>query len=234
MKLKNAILITGAGQRIGLHLAKQFLLEKDYPVIFSFRNGKPGVDELKKLGAHGIQVDFTDAKQRAAFIQEVGEFAGSLRAIVHNASIWLDDEVDNSFEQQWQVHVNTPYELNRALTPLLRASDSALKDIISLSDASIERGSASQIGYFASKAALQNMTRSFAQALAPDIKVNDIAPGLIMFNEQDEAGYKEKRLQKSLLGMEPGPQVVFDAVNYLMNSPYSTGTTLTIDGGRRF
>ncbi|MBE0493182.1 MAG: dihydromonapterin reductase [Thiomicrospira sp.] len=233
MKLKNAILITGAGQRVGLHLAKQFLLEKDYPVIFSFRNPKPGVDELIKLGAHAIQVDFTDAKQRAGFIEQVGQTAESLRAIVHNASIWLDDEVENSFDQQWQVHVKTPYELNRALTPLLRASDGELKDIISLSDASVERGSANQIGYSASKAALQNMTRSFAQALAPDIKVNDIAPGLVMFNQHDKADYREKRLQKSLLGIEPGAQVVFEALTYLMNSPYSTGSTLTLDGGQR-
>lgn len=233
MKLKNAILITGAGQRIGLHLAKQFLLDKDYPVIFSFRNAKPGVDELLKLGAHGIQVDFTDPKQRAAFIDEVKQTTTSLRAVIHNASIWLDDEVENSFDQQWQVHVKTPYELNQALAPMLRASDAELKDIICLSDANVERGSAGQIGYCATKAALQNMTRSFAQAFAPDIKVNDIAPGLIMFNAQDSADYRNKRLQKSLLGIEPGAEVVFDAVHYLMKSPYTTGTTLTLDGGRR-
>lgn len=233
MKLKNAILISGAGQRIGLHLAKQFLLDKDYPVIFSFRNAKPGVDELVKLGAHAIQVDFTDAQQRAAFIDEVKQTATSLRAVIHNASVWLDDEIENSFDQQWQVHVKTPFELNQAFAPLLRASDSELKDIICLSDANIEQGSASQIGYCASKAALQNMTRSFAQAFAPDIKVNDIAPGLIMFNPQDTLEYRGKRLRKSLLGIEPGPQVVFDAVKYLMNSPYSTATKLILDGGRR-
>lgn len=233
MKLKNAILITGAGQRVGLHLAKQFLLEKDYPVIFSFRNPKPGVEELINLGAHAIQADFNQAEERAAFIDAVKERAQSLRAVIHNASVWLDDGVENSFEQQWQVHVNTPYQLNRAFSALLRASDSELKDIISLTDAGIERGSANQIGYCASKAALQNMTRSFAKAFAPDIKVNDIAPGLIMFNQQDDANYQEKRLQKSLLGIEPGPQVIYEAVSYLMHSPYTTATTLTLDGGCR-
>lgn len=233
MKLKNAILITGAGQRIGLHLAKQFLLEKDYPVIFSFRNAKPGVDELIKLGAHGIKVDFNHPQERDQFIAQVQQQASSLRAIVHNASVWLDDETENSFDQQWQVHVKTPYELNQSLSGLLRASDSPLKDIISISDAGIELGSAHQIGYCASKAALQNMTHSFARALAPEVKVNDIAPGLIMFNERDESDYRTARLQKSLLGIEPGAQVVFEAVKYLMNSPYTTDTVLKLDGGRR-
>jgi dihydromonapterin reductase/dihydrofolate reductase len=79
---------------------------------------------------------------------------------------------------------------------------------------------------------MEALSRSFAARLAPRIKVNSIAPALIMFNDGDPQDYREKALAKSALGIEPGPEVVYQSIRYLMDNPYVTGTCLDLNGGR--
>ncbi|HHU7257493.1 TPA: SDR family oxidoreductase, partial [Escherichia coli] len=96
----------------------------------------------------------------------------------------------------------------------------------------VERGSDKHIAYAASKAALDNMTRSFARKLAPEVKVNSIAPSLILFNEHDDAEYRQQALNKSLMKTAPGEKEVIDLVDYLLTSCFVTGRSLPLDGGR--
>ena len=72
-------------------------------------------------------------------------------------------------------------------------------------------GADDHIAYLATKAGLENLTRSFAMRLAPSIKVNSIAPALIMFNDGDSEEQQAKLLARSALGLEPGPEVVYQA-----------------------
>ncbi len=96
----------------------------------------------------------------------------------------------------------------------------------------MRRGSANRVAYCASKAGLENMTLSFAAQFAPRIKVNTIAPALVMFHPDDDAAYRQKTLAKSVLGIEPGPQVIYQSLRYLLDNPYVTGTCLCVNGGR--
>lgn len=96
----------------------------------------------------------------------------------------------------------------------------------------MERGSDKHIAYAASKAALDNMTRSFARKLAPEVKVNAIAPAMILFNENDDAEYRQQALNKSLMKIAPCEKEVIDLVDYLLTSCYVTGRTFAVDGGR--
>ncbi|MDP0699478.1 SDR family oxidoreductase, partial [Klebsiella pneumoniae] len=96
----------------------------------------------------------------------------------------------------------------------------------------VERGSDKHIAYAASKAALDNMTRSFARKLAPEVKVNAIAPAMILFNEGDDAEYRQQALNKSLMKIAPGEKEVIDLIDYLLTSCYVTGRTFAVDGGR--
>jgi dihydromonapterin reductase/dihydrofolate reductase len=105
-------------------------------------------------------------------------------------------------------------------------------DIIHLTDYVAQYGSTNHIAYAATKAGLENLTLSFAKTFAPSIKVNSISPFLIMFNENDTEEYRTGALAKSALGIEPGPDVVYQAVRYLMENPYVTGECLNLDGGR--
>ena len=123
-----------------------------------------------------------------------------------------------------------PYLINLACEPLLRQSTVA--DIIHISDDITRRGSRNKIAYSASKAALDNMTLSFASQFAPHIKVNSISPALIMLHPDDNDDYVQSALSKSVLKTVPGPEVVMQAVEYLHNNPYVTGTTLSLNDGR--
>lgn len=232
MSVKNAILITGAGQRLGEFLARKFLAAGEFPLVFTYRTEHPAVAELIELGAIGIQADFCETGAVEKLIAELNQQVKSYRAIIHNASLWLKDAAPKALENQWKVHVDAPFALNLALAEKLRASSSDLKDIISITDAMVERGQGDEAAYFASKAALQNMAKSFAQKFAPEIKVNDIAPALLKFNTWDSEAHKTARLKESLIQIEPGFEVVWQAVEYLLNSPYTTGTILKLDGGR--
>jgi len=234
--LKEAVFISGAGQRVGLYLAKQFLLQTDYPVVFTYRTEKPGVAELKALGAIGIQVDFSQMESVDGLVQTLNQQVASLRAVIHNASTWADDvtvaDNNNVFTEMFKVHVDVPYQLNIALKPMLDNANSTLKDIIAITDSSIELPNDRHIAYMATKAALNNMTKNFAKKYAPHIKVNSVAPGLILFNKGDSEAYKQRRLAQSAIAIEPGADVVWQAVHYVLNSGYTTGICLPVDGGK--
>ena len=226
------ILITGAGQRVGLHCAQR-LLEDGHQVIFTYRSQRPGVQALRDLGAIGVFADFSSEAAILAFIDELKTHTDRLRAIVHNASEWLAETPGNeaeAFERMLNVHLLAPYLINLHCADLLKRSTPA--DIIHISDDVTRKGSSKHIGYCASKAGLDSLTLSFAARYAPAIKVNGIAPALLLFNPDDDAAYRAKALAKSALGIEPGSEVIYQSLRYLLDNPYVTGTTLTVNGGR--
>jgi len=224
------ILITGVGKRIGFALCKHFL-QQGCDVIGTYRSHYDALNELE--GARLIRVDFNLQEDIERLIAVINSGYPQLRAIIHNASDWLAESDDTpaaeTFQRMMQIHAGVPYQLNLALQDRLNGSAG---DIIHLTDFVVEKGSRKHIAYAASKAALANMTLSFSALLAPRVKVNAIAPSLIMFNEDDSAGYRQKALEKSLMKIAPGEQEVIDAVDYLLKSRYITGRTLSLDGGR--
>ncbi|TKI06562.1 dihydromonapterin reductase [Martelella alba] len=229
------VLITGGARRIGLALAES-LLRQRIPVIVSYRQYYPALDELARLGAQCVHADFSDNRGIYALADEVKNRTRKLRAIVHNASAWRAESPDvppeETLAEMLQVHVNAPYLLNLSLEPLLRGQGHAAADIIHITDFAVDKGSKKHIAYAASKAALDNLTRSFARKMAPDVKVNAIAPALILFNEGDGEAYRRRVLDKTLMGIEPGEQEIVNLVHYLFQCRYMTGKTLSLDGGR--
>ena len=231
-KTSAPILITGAGQRVGLHCAQR-LLEDGYSIIFTYRSDRPGVQTLRDLGAIGVFADFSSEPGILAFIAELHTHTDSLRAIVHNASDWLAETPGSeaeAFNRMVNIHMLAPYLINLHCADLLKQSTPA--DIIHISDDVTRKGSSKHIAYCASKAGLDSLTLSFAARYAPAIKVNGIAPALLLFNPDDDAAYRAKALAKSALGIEPGSEVIYQSLRYLLDNPYVTGTTLTVNGGR--
>ncbi|MBU1330360.1 MAG: dihydromonapterin reductase [Gammaproteobacteria bacterium] len=226
------ILITGASQRVGLHCALR-LLDEGQPVIVTYRRERDGIEALCERGALALQADFNDEASILTFIDTLKQHTSRLRAIVHNASDWLSEapgEEAAAFTRLFTVHMLAPYLINLHCSELLRHGGPA--DIVHISDDVARKGSAKRPAYCASKAGMDSLTLSFAARLAPQIKVNSIAPALIMFNPEDDAAYRAKTLEKSALGIEPGPEVIYQSLRYLLDSPYVTGTTLTVNGGR--
>jgi dihydromonapterin reductase/dihydrofolate reductase len=234
IKMTAPILITGGAQRLGLAIA-QDLLDQKRSVIISYRTQKPSVAQLTAQGAIAIQADFSTNQGIKTFIEQVQQLSPELGGIIHNASDWDKEKPNSAFDdyarvltKMMQVHVNAPYQINLACKDMLIAG----ANIIHMTDYVQDKGSNKHIAYAASKAALHNLTLSFASLLAPKIKVNSIAPSLLMFNEDDDDAYKAKALSKSILGICPGAQEAVKAVNYLFSSDYVTGQTLNLNGGR--
>ncbi|PIW59727.1 dihydromonapterin reductase [Shewanella sp. CG12_big_fil_rev_8_21_14_0_65_47_15] len=236
--MTSPIIITGVGKRIGYALAKHFLAQGQQ-VIGTYRSHYPSIDELHALGATLIQCDFYDNAQVQTLIEQLGQYP-TFRAIIHNASDWLADNspslaAHEVMQRMMQVHVSVPYQLNLALESLLRAGakgEIGASDVIHITDYVAEKGSAKHIAYAASKAALHNMTLSFAAKFAPEVKVNAIAPAMILFNQGDDAAYRQKTLAKAILPKEAGNQEIIALVEYLLDSRYVTGRSHSVDGGR--
>lgn len=229
------ILITGVGRRVGLHLARTFL-DRGVPVIGTYRSEREGVQELRDAGAEMHQCDFSDEEQLASMQASIRSRHKGLRAIIHNASEWLPESSDlpsnEVMQRMMQVHVSAPYQLNLGLEDLLLASQHPHADIIHVGDYVSSRGSRKHIAYAASKAAQDNLTLSFSAKLAPKVKVNSIAPALVLFNEHDDEEYRDKTLKKSLMQREGGLDEFQHAIDYLLESSYVTGRILPMDGGR--
>lgn len=234
------IIITGGAQRLGLAIAED-LLKQDQDVIITYRTKKPAVDDLVKKGALAIHADFATDEGIQAFIEtllsdpKLNLKHRKIRAIIHNASDWDKEagaqNLAELFSKMIQVHASAPYQINLALKDLL-INPKQTSDIIHMTDFVQEKGSSKHIAYSSSKAALHNLTLSFSALLAPSVKVNSIAPALVMFNEWDDEEYRQKALKKSLLEICPGAQEAVKAVNFLLQSDYVTGQTLHLNGGR--
>lgn len=232
----STILITGVGQRLGQFLASYFLTRGD-KVIGTYRTERESIADLRSRGADLYQVDFYHAEKTQQFIAQIQSKYESLDCLVHNASDWSSDpksfdydEGHDVFQRMMTIHVEVPYQLNLAFESLLKSANKA--DIIHLSDYVAFKGSKKHIAYAASKGAVENLTLSFAQRFAPEIKVNSIAPALLAFNEHDDDDYKAKARAKSLMQREGSFQEALDALLLLINSDYITGRVMHLDGGR--
>lgn len=223
--MNSPILVTGASQRVGLALALE-LAQAGHTVVSASRSIQP---QAAHPNIVQFQADLCQAGDRQALIDHLHDRYDGLRAIIHNASLWLDDGLDN-LETMFRLHVEAPYHLNLALGDLLAKVEKA--DIIHICDETSSRGSKSHIGYAATKAALQNMVLSFAEKYAPKVHVNGILPGLLILKEGGDEAYRQQTLKKALLEFEPGAGPLIETVKYLLASQYSTGSQVVINGGR--
>ncbi|NBA95009.1 dihydromonapterin reductase [Pseudomonas sp. R5(2019)] len=223
--MNSPILVTGASQRVGLELAIQ-LAQAGHTVISASRHPSATAAHPNIVQ---FQANLEQEADRLALIEHITRQYDGLRGIIHNASLWLDDGLDN-LNTMFKLHVEAPYHLNIALGAHLAKVEKA--DIIHICDETSTRGSKSHIAYAATKAALQNMVLSFAEKYAPDIRVNAVLPGLLMFKEDGDEQYRRQSLKKALLEFEPGAQPLIDAVFFLLNTHYSTGSSVVINGGR--
>jgi dihydromonapterin reductase/dihydrofolate reductase len=231
------IVITGGAQRLGLAVARS-LRAQQHSVVITYRRERPLLEQLRNEGIETIRADFDDENGPELLATELASRYDSLRALIHNASQWKAengaDDYGQVLDSMLKVHVRAPYLLNLACGELLRCygEQHGYADIIHMSDYVAGTGSSKHIAYAASKAALDNMTLSFASKYAPLVKVNSIAPALLMFNPEDDEAYRQKARNKSLLGIVPGEEEGVNAVCYLLQSRYLTGKTIALDGGR--
>jgi dihydromonapterin reductase/dihydrofolate reductase len=231
------VIITGGAQRLGLATAIA-LQKQGYRVVITYRKHRPIILDLEASGITTMHADFGDEQGIYRLTEELCSRFNSARAIIHNASEWLaesDQQTDESVMQRmFNTHVMAPYLINQACGDLLicHGKEHGYADLIHMSDYVASSGSKKHIAYAASKAALDNLTLSYANKLAPWVKVNSIAPALLMFNQDDDAQYREKAKKKSLMAIVPGASEGVSTIQYILESKYLTGKTIALDGGR--
>ena len=234
-------LITGATGGIGGAMARAFAAG-GYKVFAAYNTNKEGAQklcaELQGEGHRGIHLAVDDADSVRAAFAEV-EDAGGISVLINNAGVTrfvapadLDSLDDELIDTIFRVHVRGALACARAAAPMLKQTRGCIINITSVA-AQIATGS--NIAYCAAKAALNNITLSLARALAPEVRVNALAPGLVdtdFIKNLDEQWRKAQIAKTPLQQLTTPQQVAQAALTLADNMPACTGMILAVDGGR--
>ena len=238
--LPRAALITGGAQRVGRHVALH-LAERGWDIAITYNTS---ADEATTLAAHVeglgrecvlVQADFADppaAADKAAKV--ISRRLGRLDLLVHNASLYervgLLDVTHDQLRRLFAIHAETPLLLTQKLAPLLRT---ARGSVVMMSDEQLERPAPAYAAYAMSKAALENSARTLARALAPEVTVNAIAPGVVAWPTDMPQSSRQRYLRRVPLQRAGTPGDVARLIEFLCTGGrYITGQVIPLDGGR--
>lgn len=235
--LENVILVTGAGRRVGLHLARR-LHQDGYTVVAHYRTPTPEIQALASQGVAIMQANLDNVGSILQFVTELKARCTSFRGLIHNASLFeaSSSELEQAaiqYERFFNVHMMAPYLLNEGLHSLIKGSETEPADIIHITDINAENPTAEFDIYGTTKAGLHNLTLAQAKKFAPDIKVNAIAPGPVLFSSAHTEALKQAIKAETPLGREGGAEAIYLAVKSLLDNAFVTGISIPVDGGRR-
>jgi len=235
--LENAVLVTGSGRRIGYHIASR-LHQEGYTVLAHYRTHTDEIQALEDLGIETVQAEFSNSTVILQFVEELKRRCTSFRALIHNASSFEKTADDlaiaaEQYEQFFNVHMMAPFLINQALQPLLLGEEDNPADIIHITDINVENPTPNFDIYGTTKAGLHNMMLVLAKKFAPQIKVNAVAPGPVLFTNKHSGDVQQQMLAETPLAKEGGAEPVYLAVKSLLDNPFITGASIPVDGGRR-
>jgi NAD(P)-dependent dehydrogenase (short-subunit alcohol dehydrogenase family) len=234
-------LVTGAGVRIGRAIALELGRAGADVVVHvhdSRDEGEAVAEELAALGARAAVVvaDQRDVAAVRAACEEAARTLGSVTILVNSAAIWprvaLEELAEEDFDLAIDVNLRGPFFWARHLGPEMKRAGGGC--IVSLADVCIDRPAVDALPYAMAKAGLVSMTYGLAKALAPEVRVNAIGPGPVLFPPDHPQEAREADRRATLRGREGAPEDVARAVRFLAESPNVTGTFLPVDGGYRF
>lgn len=238
-----AVLITGAARRIGAAIARGLHGAGARVVLHCNRSR----DEAERLAAElnraragsvvVVQGDLLDVAGLARIIEEAAAAFGRLDALVNNASSFYATPFGTIGAREWEdlmgTNLRAPMFLAQAAAPHLARARGAIVNVV---DIHAERPLANFLVYSVAKAGLAGLTRALALELGPDVRVNGVAPGAILWpagGEHFDAAERERIVAQTPLARIGSPEDVAGAVKYLLfDAPFVTGQILAVDGGR--
>lgn len=234
------VLITGAAHRIGAMTART-LHAKGMNLVLHYRSSDEAAkalrDELLSHRANSvvlIKADLHETRKLHKLVKSAAECWGRLDVLINNASTFYPTEIGHVSETQWDdligSNLKAPFFLCQAAAPYLKAQNGCIVNIV---DIHAERPLKAFPVYSMAKAGLVMMTKSLACELGPEIRVNAVAPGAILWPEHlDDAG-KEKIVSRTFLKRKGEPDDIARAILFLVkDAAYMTGQILAVDGGR--
>lgn len=237
----HAVLVTGAARRIGAALVRGFHAEGASVAIHYHRSAHDAevlceeLNALRRDSAITVGADLMDAAAMPRIVERVTSTFGRLTVLINNASTFYPTPLGRITPAQWDdlmgTNLKAPLFLTQAATLALRESHGL---VINLVDIHAQRPLPEHTVYSAAKAGLAMLTRSLARELSPEVRVNGIAPGPILWPDGGiDATTKHEIVSKTLLKRKGHPEdIVRAALYFAKDAPYVTGQILAVDGGR--
>ena len=235
------VLITGGAKRIGATTAR-YLHEKGFNIILHYNNSeteaKTMEEELNKIRKNScskIKANFNSDTSTDELVAKVNEITNTLDVLVNNASSFYPTPLDKASLIEWRdltdTNVTRPLFLTQALLNHLKKAKGC---VINISDSLVKNGIKDYSLYSAAKSALEGITKSLAKELAPEVRVNGIAPGAILWPDDKDLSDQEKEsiLKKVAIGRLGKPEDIASSIYFLTQSKYITGQIINVDGGR--
>lgn len=238
--MSKAVLITGAGARIGAHLAAG-LAEKGWAIAIHYNRSQGKAESLAdKINAAGGKAETVGAnlfvpQDVENLVERASQALGRpLTSLINNASTFEDDSAQGftnaDLDYHMIVNLRAPLRLSQHFAAQLSQGQNGA--IINMIDQRVLRPDPTYFTYAISKSALYAATKTMAQAFAPHIRVNAIGPGPTLQNKaQTESEFKEEA-DSTLLGSGSAPDSLLQAALYLIEAESVTGQMLTVDGGQ--
>lgn len=234
----NTVLITGAARRLGRAIAiamAQSGADIAFTYLSSADEAKQTQAEIEKAGVQALALQ-CDIRQQASIEQTVTSVLNrfkQLDILINNAGVFQTAKFESITAAQWDdvfaVNVRGPFLISQRCAPALKQTRGR---IINLGSLGGEKPWATHAHYCSSKAALHMLTQVMAKALAPEIAVNCVAPGMIEADDERDPALLKKLAGKTPMQKNGTPQDVVSAVMYFANAPhFITGQILTVDGG---
>jgi pteridine reductase len=239
---EKVVLITGGAKRVGaaicrrLHAAGANLMLHYRASAGEARLLQAELNRTRADSVALIQADLLEQKTLPSLVEQTVQRFGRLDALVNNASSFYPSPVGEITTAVWDdlmgTNLRAPMFLSQAAAPALRRSQGAIVNIV---DIHAERPLKNYVVYSVAKAGLAALTRSLARELAPEVRVNAVAPGPILWPEDssfDEVS-RQRIISHTLLKREGEPDDIAKAVLFLLaEATYVTGETIRVDGGR--
>ncbi len=230
-------LVTGAGRRVGAAIARA-LGARGMRVAVHYHGSAEGAEQtcaaIRDAGgeAFAVQADLTDRRAARELVDRTVARMGGLDLLVPSAAdferVAFDDALDAAWDRAMALNVEAPFAMAHQARNALRAARGAIVFVTCTSTARPYRG---YLPYVVSKAAVRQLMRTLALELAPDVRVNAVAPGTVLPPE-DMTDAEVARFTKRIpLGRTGTAEDVAEAVVYLARAPFVTGHELFVDGG---
>ena len=233
------VLITGAAKRLGRVIALA-LAEGGFSIVVHYNDSRPEAEDTaaliraKGVRATLVQADLSAEDETATLVDRAVAEAGPLTGLVNNASLFERDSVADMDRESWDRHMavnlRAPVLLAQAFARQLPPGVTG--SIVNLLDQRLYKPTPDFLSYGISKAGLHWATVTLAQALAPRIRVNAVAPGPTLPSSRQSAEHFRAQNEAAILGHGATPEDIAAATRYLMDAPSVTGQTLVVDGGQ--
>ncbi|WP_422385758.1 SDR family oxidoreductase [Paracoccus suum] len=241
-------MVTGAGRRLGRAMALT-LAGRGHDVAIHYDRSAAAAEEVaaeaRALGVRAVtlQADLLDAKATGALVPAATKALGGLTVLVNNASIFEHDRLQTATAESWDRHfgsnLRAPFFLSQAFAaqvpppPLDTAGEPLARGlIVNMVDQRVLKPTPEFMTYALAKAGLWSLTRMGAQALAPAVRVNAIAPGPTMRADRQSEGHFARQRAATILQRGADSDDVCAALGYLLDARAVTGQMICVDGGQ--